>query len=447
MILKTLLNGKFINGFIKSRIVYPYSGNSFDFIEYTKNVHIDPYSEIKDISIFRSDLNKASEAIIFYLNKNKKKILRVVSDETGSPVSYHNEDMEKSFIFLKNLNLIIKKLSKIYRYEPKGNVLLVLSANEPIILATMLIFSSLFMGNTVFVRPSSKTPSYSFLLIRELVKISTFKKRIHFLLADKEEIERLIKIKSFDFVLSFGSHSTNKKLRELCSISDVEFLHEGEGNDWAYVDKDCKDLKKVSKILTNSFIRHNGQMCDSIRGVLVHSAVYNKFVNYLKSNVSSVIIGHPCSKNTQIGAVLPGTTKGVEFIIKNLLIKGECLWNYSIKNNIIKPALILDPKDDSLVISKNIFAPIVWIKKVDNYSDLVSFYKEKNVHGLGFSIFSSNKKIINELISKIKVGRLNVNKDPIDIGIFDPWGGIKISGRDGPSCWAEKISNRKYVNL
>jgi acyl-CoA reductase-like NAD-dependent aldehyde dehydrogenase len=187
-------------------------------------------------------------------------------------------------------------------------------------------------------------------------------------------------------------------------------------------------------------------MCDSIRGILVHSSIYDELTANLKSDISKIVIGSPTNKTTQIGAVLQGTSARVETIIKKSLIKDGDLWNYSVKDNIIKPSLILNPEDVSPIILENIFAPIIWIRKVANYSESITFYNKKNVFGLGFSVFCNDKKHIDEFINKIKVGRLNINKDPIDIGIFDPWGGIKISGKDGPSYWTEKISNRKYIN-
>lgn len=447
MILKTLLNGKLVKGTVEKKIIYPYSGVSSSFIQYAKDISISPYVPIKEMAMFRSGLNNSSKVIISYFKKNKNRIIKTVTNETGSPVQYHLEDMAKAVTFLRKITSLEKNLSKTYRYDAKGNILLVLSANEPITMATILIFSALFMGNTVFVKPSSKTPSFSFLLIKELIKISTLKDRVHFLLIDKEETERLIRVKSFDFVFSFGSQLTNKTLKTLCAEVEVEFLQESEGNDWVYVDESCDNLKKISKILINSFVRHNGQMCDSVRGIILHSGIYNMVVDQLKNGILNIKVDSPLLIESQIGSLLEGSSARVSFIVDKTRPESEDIYNYSIKNNIVSPTLIINPKDDSLVISENIFAPVVWIKRVDNYQEAISLFREKNKHGLGFSIFSNSRKVISEFTYNIKVGRLNINKDPIDIGIFDPWGGVRLSGRDGPSYWVEKVSNRKYINI
>ena len=374
-------------------------------------------------------------------------ILTTVAQETGSPIYYHLEDLESSYMFLEKLSSLEKLLPKKYICEPKGNVLLILSANEPVIVTTILVFSSLFVGNTVFVKPSAKTPSYGYFLIKELAKVPAPKQRAHYLLIDKKETGRLIRSKSFDFVLSFGSRETSKKLGIICADSEVEFLQESEGNDWAYVDKKCEPLEEVSKIIVESFTRHNGQMCNSVRGVMAHSSIYDEFVELLKNRISALSIASPRLLGSRIGALILGTSARANALASEAAAEAGNVWNFSIKNNVVVPALILNPDDNSSIISESIFAPILWVKKVENHLEALSFYNKKNRHGLSFSVFSQDQGVVNDLTSRIQVGRININKHPIKPGLFDPLGGVRLSGRGGPSYWVEKLSNRKYVNL
>ena len=166
---------------------------------YAKNISVDPFVEVDDIKIFRKKLVAAAQVTNKLFNARKKAILQTAANESGSPITYHAEDLEAAQTFLKKLDRTETLLPQGYRYEPKGNTLVILSANEPIITATTVIFSSLYMGNTVYIKPSSKTPSFSRLLIGELKKIPVLKKRIHYALIDAQEIERLIKKGAFVF--------------------------------------------------------------------------------------------------------------------------------------------------------------------------------------------------------------------------------------------------------
>jgi acyl-CoA reductase-like NAD-dependent aldehyde dehydrogenase len=446
VVLTTLLNGRAAPGAARKKIVYPYSDSSHDFFEYARNISISPFSRVNDLSEFQAELLVAASAIRSRLGAEKNMILKTVAQETGSPVCYHLEDLKSSQMFLSKLSYLEKLLPKKYIFEPKGNILLILSANEPVIVTTILVFSALFVGNTVFVKPSAKTPSYGYFLVKELTKIPSLKRRVHYLLTDKKETGRLIRLKSFDFVLSFGSRATSKKLGIICADSEVEFMQESEGNDWAYVDKKCGSLEKVSKIIVESFIRHNGQMCNSVRGVMAHSSIYDEFVQRLKNRISALTIGSPCLPDSSIGALILGTSARANALVDDAAAKAGSVWNFSVKNNVVAPALILNPDDSSSIVSESIFAPILWVKKVENHLEALSFYNKKNKHGLSFSIFSLDEEVVKTFANRVQAGRININKHPLKPGLLDPLGGVRLSGHGGPSYWVEKLSNRKYVN-
>ncbi|MBI1888390.1 MAG: aldehyde dehydrogenase family protein [Candidatus Spechtbacteria bacterium] len=445
-VLTTLLAGRAMLGAVRKKIVYPYSGPSSRFVEYARNVSINPFNRVNDLAAFRSELLAAASVLRARLDAEKNTLLRTVAHETGSPIFYHLEDLKASHMFLDKLSSLRKLLPKKYISEPKGNVLLILSANEPVIVTTILVFSALFVGNTVFVKPSAKTPSYGYFLIKELAKIPSLKQRVHYLLTDKKETGRLIRSKSFDFVISFGSRATSKKLGVMCADSEVEFLQESEGNDWAYVDKECEPLEKVGKIIVESFVRHNGQMCNAVRGVMAHSSMYDEFVEHLENRISSLSIASPYLPDSRIGALIVGTSARANALASEAATKAGNVWNFSVKNNVVAPALILNPDESSSIISESIFAPILWVKKVENHLEALSFYHKKNKHGLSFSVFSRDEEVINELTTGIQTGRININKHPLKPGLLDPLGGVRLSGYGGPRYWVEKLSNRKYVN-
>lgn len=446
IVITSLLEGRAITGGVRRKIVYPYSGQSPSFLEYARNVSISQFEGVRNLSAFRSELLAVASVFRSRLDAGENTILSDVAQETGSPVYYHLEDLKASQRFLDKLSYLEKFFPKKYITEPKGNVLLILSANEPVIITTILVFSALFIGNTVFVKPSAKTPSYGYFLVKELAKIPLLKRRVHYLLTDKKETKHLIMSKSFDFVLSFGSRATSKKLGILCANSEVEFLQESEGNDWVYVDKKCDSLDKISKTIVESFTRHNGQMCNSVRGVMIHSSIYDKFVERVKGRISTLPIGSPSLLNSRIGALILGTSIRANALVNEAAAKAENVWNFSTKDNVVPPALILNPDDRSFIILESIFAPILWVKKVENHLEAISFYHKKNKHGLSFSVFSRNEEVVDDFIRHIRAGRININKHPLKNRLWEPLGGIRLSGYGGPKYWVEKLSNRKYIN-
>ncbi len=446
MILRTIISGQTVHGSQNKRIVHPYTGASPDSVEYAGDIRIERFLNTVDIHAFRRRLVSAADSMSRYLKEHKPEITAIAANETGSPIRYQADDLDAARMFLQKLDILETMLPKMYLLEPKGNILLILPANEPIITSTILTFSSLFIGNVVFVKPSSKAPTYSSMLVRELSKLLALKERVHFLLADSAEVERLMRNKTFDFVLSFGSRSTNRKLATICAEAEVEFLQESEGNDWGYVDKDYSPIEEISRLIVDSFVRHNGQMCNAMRGVMAHSSIYDALVDRIKEQISTLTVGSPILSGTNVGALIAGTETRAGLVIKEMAAKAEEVWNFTAQGGVVSPTLVLNPEDGSPICRESIFAPVLWIKKVGGSSEAISFLKEQNLHGLGFSVFSKDEKVINECIRDIKVGRINVNKHPLETGLFDPLGGIRLSGRGGPSFWIEKVANRKFIN-
>ncbi len=445
--ISSIINGKEYRGGGIRQIVYPYSTDALSFFEYADKIEISRFQIIDDKKAWKNELRIAANKLRQILSEERtlKRMLRIVANETGSPIQFHKEDIRVVQEFLTKLTQLDRLLPKGFFSEPKGNVLLVLCANEPITVTTILVFTALWTGNVVYVKPSSKTPTFAYFLVKTLAKYPAFRKRLHLVLSDRQETERLIATQSFDFVLSFGSRATSKALRKLCVEAETEFLEESEGNDWCYVDRDNSSLSRIATTLQESFTRHNGQMCNAVRGVLVHKDVYDEFIRHLQKEVSSVHMGDPLLINSRAGALLAGTAMHVANIVQDAQNKGGRIENYSFTENVISPTLIFDPNDDCAIISEGIFGPVLWVKPVGSVYEAIDFYNRKNLHGLGFTVFSQNKKVVDILSSAIRAGRININNHPLHIGLFDPLGGVKLSGKGGPHYWVEKLTNRKFV--
>ena len=445
MILRTLLAGQPVPGSVEKSIVHPYTGAAPDALEYARDIPISPFIDMGTRN-FRQDLYMTAHLISQYLEKNKSAITIVAAHETGSPIHYQEEDLENARTFLEKLSYLETLQQRKYLLsDPKGNILLILPANEPILTAVVLIFSALFTGNIVFVKPSSKAPTFASMLIKELSTISLLRERIHFLVIDGPECERLVRNRAFDFVLSLGSRSTNKTLGITCAEAEVEFLYESEGNDWAYIDK-CISQQQISRLIVDSFTKHNGQMCNALRGLIVHSSIYDPLVDLLKECIVRLPVDSPMLPITRIGALIAGTETHASSLVSEAASHSKGVWNFTINKNVITPTLIFEPNIASRICHESVFAPVLWIKKVGDHSEAISLFKEVNVHGLSFSVFSKNEEVVADCIRSVKVGRINVNKHPLEIGLFEPMGGIGLSGRGGPMLWIEKMSNTKFVN-
>ncbi len=437
----TILDGEKLAGDREKAVISPYSLNQVANINYAKLEKIERKRAKKhDMAYLRRILQDFAD----YLSSESIKLARVAAEETGSPIKYHKKDIEAVIEYIEHLCDGFVFQESPYVHESKGKVLILLSANEPVVLGTIPLLTALMTGNTVYLKPSSRSPSYAYLIVNKLHKLGLESDLLHLLLPEKQDIETIIQRQTVDCVLSFGHHKTNRILGAIAAKAGVEFIPENDGNCWAYVDEDfpfCN--KKLISTIKRSVVKHNGQMCDSLRGLLIHNEVFDDISKGIIENIKDVNMGNPLDVSSDVGALLVGTASKIPDLIEESSGK---TYKYHVENNVVSPTVVLGPRAESTLVEDSVFAPVLWIKSVSGPQEVIELYKRHNHHGLCFSIFSNDESSIEKLSRNISVGRINVNCSPVEIDVMSPWGGLKTSGYGGPTSWFDRFTNRKVIN-
>lgn len=399
--------------------------------------------EVADNDYQYEVMNKISIIALFHkfadvLEQRSLEIANIAVSETGSPIKYHLEDIKAVVNFARNIDKIKSVYSDKFDLMPKGRVLINMSSNEPIILSGMTLISSLYTGNQVFIRPSTKTPSIPFLFVNILLESGLKNSLVHFIPVNKNDFEMTLVNLNINYVLSFGSTMVNRQIAKVCVENGIDYSIENDGNDWVYVDNEIGvSLNQLASLLAKSIIKHNGQMCDTPRAIFLTNKNYLTFYELLKSELKSIKTRNPYEMDTDFGNLLIGTD-GLLNSISDIEKNSEVVNNYLIiqSNNISDFVDIETPK----------FVPHIYLAKVSDINEMISFYRKHNKYGLGFTIFSSNKENVELITDQIKVGRININKDPVAISYDSPWGGVFLSGNGGSIDWIDRFVNRRYIN-
>jgi len=421
----SIIDGLKVDGGRSQEVVNPYTSRAVALIQLLERLPGTSHHRHTDDNNIMLDKVLSNFAVL--LENHAQELVSLAAEETGSPIKYHQDDIRAVIEFTKGVAVYKDRMeSEEYKLEAKGRILILLSANEPLVLFVVTVLSALISGNSVFVKPSSKTPSVPHKLTELLLAAGMPASRVSIVLTSQEGTQSLLASGEFNMALSFGSSIVNEQLQKVCH-SSTQFIPENEGNDWAYVDElPAQEIEQLSKVLVNSFTKHNGQMCDAVRWILVHKSIYKELVDGMKDGLQKLNIGNPMEKTSDIGSLLWSSSKG--------------------DVNQSKPILIELKDLKSEMVSEPAFAPVCWLKSVANADEALSLYNTYNRHGLGFSIFSHSKEAIDLLSHKINAGRININVNPVDINIFSPWGGIRKSGQNGPSSWIERFTNKKLIN-
>ncbi len=443
-----IINGQELNATSFKEVISPFNKQVLEKLYYLESFSNDSFihkQSLKNESLSISDISKK---LAIELEKDRELILEKVTLETGSPIKYHLGNLKTIETFLSDIeNYIKSSWDNDFHIEPKGKVLIIMPANEPLILSIIPVVTALFLGNTVLLKPSSKTPFFSFYLTKKLLELGLPSGLLSYIPAEKEAINSLLEKGLVDSVLSFASSKNNGRLGSVADLNNIEINVENEGNDWVYVDKNHNyNLQELAEILANGIMKHNGQMCDSIRGLLIHEDIFEDTTKVLMNLIRDAKCGNPLDMDTDVGSLLEGTDQSVRTFIEQNAKKFEHIFNYSAEDVFIKPTLLFISNNEVLSLFKEpLYAPVTWVKKVTGLSEVVDLYKKYNKHGLSFSIFTSDESLINQATRDIKTGTVNINYDPVNPQIESPWGGVGLSGRGGPLYWADRFVNRKVV--
>jgi acyl-CoA reductase-like NAD-dependent aldehyde dehydrogenase len=372
---------------------------------------------------------KTLKLLVKNLKANKPELLDLAVKATGTPQKYHEQDLNYSISFINDLvqilnSFISAEIEKNILIKPKGRIFMVLSANEPMIMSFIPVLSALSLGNEILLKSASNNLEFN----KKLLEIYNSSGIEGLALVDfpKEDLGKFLDTNKPDAAAWFGSSRVIKAVAPEFAKRMIEFLPECEGNEMVYISENYKDIKKAAGIILHSLIRHQGQCCNAIKGILISSKIKEKLIKVVKEEAAKL-------KGDQLNV------KDIDFIAPEL-VKG--LDPFKVSEEL--PVISEVKGELEMYLNNNPFTVKQWIYTVnglDQALDIVS----KNPFGIGFTLFSDSNKDITEVINSVNTARINLNRDPLEVEYVEPWGGTGLSGFGGARPWLDKFSNKTYL--
>ncbi len=374
------------------------------------------------------------------LNQNEdyiKKQNGLITNDTDDMIVF-DLDFTKQYIlnYVKNHKREIDS-----NLKAKGDILIILSYNEPIIMSIIPIVSALIAGNRVFVKPSSRCKEFfKFIWEDESLK-NLIKDGLSILNIDNNfELENYIK--NVHSVYFFGSLSVAQVLYITCAKYFVEFIPEIETADpkvyffknptMESIFTDCLETLKSS-------FSHAGQICERISGIYVHK---DNFILYKEQMIKAY--------NLLI------SSGEIETLVKNKFnYKNELLSHLSDQINISKPkeiignigtepVIVFEPNCDSDFIKNGFFYPVLWVGQFSSDDHIVSQLKKRKFF-LGINLNTDNNSLIEKIVRETRFTRYTTLNGHEKVAPIEGWGGNWPSGSGGYKSWLEHFSVKYTV--
>ncbi len=377
------------------------------------------------------------EAIIKALYEDfKKPAFEAVLTETNYVISDLKETIKNIDSWAKPKKVFASLLnfpsSDFIYSEPYGNVLILSPWNYPFQLALCPLVAAVAAGNKVTLKPSELTPNTSNIISKIITE--TFAVKDVLVITGDAKIAQELLNQRWDYIFFTGSVAVGKIVAKAAAENLTPVTLELGGKSPCIVDETANLELSARRILWGKII-NAGQTCVAPDYILVHHKMKDTFVKLLIQEIQKALGTNP-EESSDFARII--NLKNWERQLR-LLENQEILFGgQSNKETLyLAPTLLDEPKMDSLVMTEEIFGPILPILSYESKADIekiISSFEKP----LSLYLFSQNKSFIDEVLQKYSFGGGCINDTVIHLANNRlPFGGV---GNSGMGAYHGKLS-------
>ncbi len=336
-------------------------------------------------------------------------------------------------------------------YIPLGVGIIIPPWNFPCAILTGMTSAAIVAGNTTILKPSSDAPLIGFKVAEIFHEVGLPPGVLNFITGPGSVAGNyLVEHPKTRFVSFTGSKEVGmgiyRKTGEVVpgQIWLKRAVVEMGGKDAIIVDKEADMELAVDGVLKSAF-GFQGQKCSACSRAIVDAAIYDEFVNRLKTEVEQIKMGDVTDNDNYMGPVVNKSAfeKCKEYIEigkrEGKLLTGGTADDT--KGYFVSPTVFVDIKPMSRMEQEEIFGPVLSVIKADDYDDALKIAND-TVYGLTGAVYTRNKQKINRAIDEFYVGNLYFNRKCTGAIVnVHPFGGFNMSGTDS------KAGGRDYLLL
>ncbi len=332
------------------------------------------------------------------------------------------------------------------RYQPLGVVLAVMPWNYPLWQVIRFAAPALMAGNTALLKHASNVPE-SALYLEDLFSRAGFPAgAFGTLLIPAAKVERVLRDRRVVAATLTGSEPAG---RSVASIAGSEVKHvvlELGGSD-PFIVMPSADLDAAVATAVTSRTTNNGQACINAKRFIVHTDVYDAFVERFTRAMSALRVGDPLADTTDIGplATESGRQDLAELVDDALghgarATTGGALpegagWFYP-------PTVLVDVTPAMRLYAEEAFGPVAVVYRIVDAADALHVAND-TTFGLSSAVWTRDADEEEFFVAGLDAGAVFVNGMSISYPEL-PFGGVKDSGV-GRELAAEGI--REFCNL
>jgi aldehyde dehydrogenase (NAD+) len=302
--------------------------------------------------------------------------------------------------------------------------------NFPLLMAAWKLAPALACGNTCVLKPAETTPLTALRLADILQEADLPPGVVNIVTGAGDTGAAIVDHPDVDKVAFTGSTSVGKAIMKALAGTDKHYTLE-LGGKAANIVFDDAALDQAVEGIVNGIFFNQGHVCCAGSRLFVQENIHDKLIAKLKQRMSTLVVGDPLDKNTDIGAI--NSEQQLNTINEYLNIgqkEGAEIWQPQTtlprSGWFCRPTLFLHCSQSHRVVQEEIFGPVLAVQTFRTVEEVIE--KANNTpYGLSGGVWTDKGAKIFKVTGKLNAGVVWANTynkfDPTS-----PFGGYKESG-------------------
>lgn len=335
------------------------------------------------------------------------------------------------------------------RYQPLGVVLAVMPWNFPLWQAVRFAAPALMAGNVGLLKHASNVPQCALYLADVIARGGFPDGCFQTLLVASGAVEKILRDPRVAAATLTGSEPAGQSVGAIAGDEIKPTVLELGGSD-PFIVMPSADLDDAVKTAVTGRVQNNGQSCIAAKRFIVHTDIYDEFLDKFVARMEALKVGDPTDPDTDVGPL--ATESGRDEIAQQVedaaaagaVIRcgGERIdrpgWFYP-------PTVISDITKDMALYTEEVFGPVASVYRTADIDEAIEI-ANATTFGLGSNAWTQDEAEQQRFIDDIVAGAVFINGMTVSYPEL-PFGGVKRSGygRELAGLGIREFCNAKTV--
>jgi succinate-semialdehyde dehydrogenase/glutarate-semialdehyde dehydrogenase len=398
-----------------------------------------------------------------HLEKEADSVSRLITTEMGKTYRAAQEEVAKCVrglrfyaaegpAFLENLPSDPARVGAkdtYVTYQPIGPVLAVMPWNLPLWQAMRFAAPALTAANVGLLKHASNVPQTA-LYMEELFREAGFPDDVfQTLLISARRVEQVLRDDRVKAATLTGSEPAGRSVATIAGDEIKKVVLELGGSD-PFIVMPSTNLERATDVAVKARTLNNGQSCINGKRFLIHTDIYDSFLELFVVKMGALVVGDPMDDATDVGPLATESGRDdVEAYVEDAVAKGAKVlvggerpdrpgWFYP-------PTVLTEITSDMKMFHEEVFGPVAQVFRVSSLQAAL-LLANGHPYGLGSNLWSEDETERELFVRDVQSGMAFINGNTTSYPEI-PFGGVKRSGygRELSDLGMREFMNAKTV--